>query len=57
MVYLETLWNENNTKYEKIFSNKEIIISIKFKTNDKWNGIQYLTKEQTYTKSYPFMFS
>ena len=57
IIYLEPLKKENNVEYEKIFSNKEITISIVFKTNDKCNGIQYLTKEQTYTKNYPFMFT
>lgn len=52
-----SLKNKNNKEYENIIQKKEIIISIEFKTNEKCNGIQYLTKEQTRSKSHPFMFT
>ena len=57
IIYLESLKKENNNEYEKIFKEKLISISIKFNTNEKCNGIQYLTKEQTHSKQYPFMFT
>ena len=57
IINLEPLKNENNEEYEKMFKDKEITICIQFNTNEKCNGIQYLTKEQTYTKQYPFMFT
>ena len=57
IIYLESLKGEKNLEYEKIFQDKLIKISIGFKTNEKCNGIQYLTKEQTHSKQYPFMFT
>ena len=57
IIYLESLKNANNEEYNKIFKDKLIKISIEFKTNEKCNGIQYLTKEQTHSKQYPFMFT
>ena len=57
IINLESIKEENNSEYEKIFNDKLVTICIAFKTNEKCNGIQYLTKEQTYTKKYPFMFT
>ena len=57
IIYLDSLKNKNNEEYEKIFKDKTITIGIKFNTNEKCNGIQYLTKEQTHSKQYPFMFT
>ena len=57
IINLESIKEENNSEYEKIYNDKLVTICIAFKTNEKCNGIQYLTKEQTYTKKYPFMFT
>ena len=57
VINILSLKNKNNKEYENIIKKKEIIISIEFKTNAKCNGIQYLTKEQTRSKSHPFMFT
>ena len=57
IINLESLKKENNEEYEKIFKDKLVTINIKFNTNEKCNGIQYLTKEQTLSKKYPFMFT
>ena len=57
IINLESIKEENSSEYEKIFNDKLVTICIAFKTNEKCNGIQYLTKEQTYTKKYPFMFT
>ena len=57
VINLSALKDKYKKEYDNIFLNKNIIISIDFKTNENCNGIQYLTKEQTRTKSYPFMFT
>ena len=57
VINLLSLKEKDNKEYENVFNKKEIIISIDFKTNENCNGIQYLTKEQTRTKEYPFMFT
>ena len=57
IIYLDSLKKENEEEYEKIFQDKLITIKIEFNTNEKCNGIQYLTKEQTHSKQYPFMFT
>ena len=57
VINLSSLKNIDKKEYENIFNKKKIIISIDFRTNENCNGIQYLTKEQTHTKSYPFMFT
>jgi len=57
VINLSSLKEKGQKEYENIFNKKEITISIDFKTNEKCNGIQYLTKEQTRTKAYPFMFT
>ena len=57
IINISSLKEKEPKEYENIFNKKEITISIDFKTNEKCNGIQYLTKEQTRTKAYPFMFT
>ena len=57
VINLLSLKEKDNKEYENVFNKKEIMISIEFKTNENCNGIQYLTKEQTRTKEYPFMFT
>ena len=57
IIYIDSLKNNNERIYEKIFKDKLITISLEFKTNENCNGIQYLTKEQTHSKEYPFMFT
>ena len=57
IINLEFLKKENSIEYDKIFQDKLITINIEFKTNENCNGIQYLTKEQTHSKKYPFMFT
>ena len=57
VINISSLKEKNKKEYEKIFNKKEITINIEFTSNEKCNGIQYLTKEQTRTKSYPFMFT
>ena len=57
VINLSALKDKYKKEYDNIFLNKNIIISIDFKTNENCNGIQYLTKEQTRTKPYPFMFT
>ena len=57
VINLSALKDKYKKEYDNIFLNKNIIISIDFRTNENCNGIQYLTKEQTRTKSYPFMFT
>ena len=57
IINISSLKEKEPKEYENIKKKKEITISIDFKTNEKCNGIQYLTKEQTRTKAYPFMFT
>jgi leukotriene-A4 hydrolase len=57
IILLDSLKKENKSEYDKIFQDKSLTISIAFNTNEKCNGIQYLTKEQTHSKQYPFMFT
>ena len=57
VINLLSLKKKNNNEYDKIYYRKELNLSIDFKTNDKCKGIQFLTKEQTRTKTYPFMFT
>ena len=57
IIKLESLKQDHNSELEKIFLDKYLKISIDFRTNEKCNGIQYLTKDQTHSKKYPFMFT
>ena len=56
MINLISLIDKNNKEYDKIYYKKELNLIINFKTNDTCNCIQFLTKEQTRSKAYPFMF-
>ena len=44
-------------EFKKLSQSKLLFLLIKFITTEKCTGIQFLTKEQTYTKKYPFMFT
>ena len=44
-------------EYNKLSKSKTLMLCIKFITTENCTGIQFLTKEQTYTKKYPFMFT
>ena len=57
IISLENIKNNCKDEYEKILQSKELILCIKFITTEKCTGIQFLVKEQTYTKKYPFMFT
>ena len=56
-ISLENIEKNSPEQYKKISESKNLIIRIKFITTEKCTGIQFLTKEQTYTKKYPFMFT
>ena len=57
IISLENIEKNSSEQYKKISESKNLTIRIKFITTEKCNGIQFLTKEQTYTKKYPFMFT
>ena len=57
IINISSLKDKNNKEYNDIMKSKKIVVKINFKTNENCNGIQYLTKEQTHTKQYPFMFT
>ena len=57
VIYLENIKNNSESDYKKILESKTLMIRIQFLTTEKCTGIQFLTKEQTYTKNYPFMFT
>ena len=57
VINLLSLKDKNNNEYDKIYYKKELMLNIDFKTNNKCNGIQFLTKEQTRSKTFPFMFT
>ena len=57
IIYLDNIKKNNESEYKKIIESKSLMIRIKFITTEKCTGIQFLTKEQTYTKKYPFMFT
>ena len=56
-IFLDDFEKDHNEEYLKCIKEKKITIKIGFISSEKCNGIQYLTKEQTYTKNYPFMFT
>ena len=56
IIYLENIKN-SELEYKKIINSKSLTIRINFITSQKCTGIQFLTKEQTFTKKYPFMFT
>ena len=57
IISLENIEKNSPEEYQKLNESKNLIIRIKFITTEKCTGIQFLTKEQTYTKKYPFMFT
>ena len=57
VINLLSLKSQNSNEYDRIYYKKQLILYIEFRTNEYCNGIQYLTKEQTYTKNYPFVFT
>ena len=57
IISLENIEKNSSEKYKKISETKTLIVRIKFITTEKCTGIQFLTKEQTYSKKYPFMFT
>ena len=57
VISLENIKKNSPEEYNKIKETKTLLVRIKFITTEKCTGIQFLTKEQTYTKKYPFMFT
>ena len=57
IISLENIEKNSPEKYKHISETKNLIVRIKFITTEKCTGIQFLTKEQTYSKKYPFMFT
>ena len=57
ITYLDNIKANSDSEYKKIFQSKSLMIRIQFITTEKCAGIQFLTKEQTHTKKYPFMFT
>ena len=56
-ISLENIEKNSPEEHKKILESKTLIVRIQFITTEKCTGIQFLTKEQTYTKKYPFMFT
>ena len=56
-ISLENIEKNSPEDHKKILESKTLIVRIQFITTEKCTGIQFLTKEQTYTKKYPFMFT
>ena len=56
-ISLENIEKNSLEDHKKILESKILIVRIQFITTEKCTGIQFLTKEQTYTKKYPFMFT
>ena len=57
IIYLENIKKNYELEYKKIINSKSLIIRINFIITEKCTGLQFLTKEQTHTKKYPFMFT
>ena len=57
VISLDNLEKNSPKEYKKVFDSKFLMLRIKFITTEKCTGIQFLTKDQTYTKKYPFMFT
>ena len=57
IIYLDNIKSKSESDYNNIFASKSLMLHIQFITTEKCTGIQFLTKEQTYTKKYPFMFT
>ena len=57
IISLDNVEKNSPEAYKKISESKSLMVRIKFITTEKCTGIQFLTKDQTYTKKYPFMFT
>ena len=57
IISLDNIEKNSPEEFNKLKESKTLIVRIKFITTEKCTGIQFLTKEQTYTKKYPFMFT
>ena len=57
IISLENIEKNSPENHKKILESKTLLVRIKFITTEKCTGIQFLEKEQTYTKKYPFMFT
>ena len=57
IISLENVEKNDENEYKKLSQSKILFLLIKFITTETCTGIQFLTKEQTYTKKYPFMFT
>ena len=57
IISLDNIEKNSPEAYKKISESKSLMVRIKFITTEKCTGIQFLTKDQTYTKKYPFMFT
>ena len=57
IISLENIEKNSPESHKKMLESKTLLVRIKFITTEKCTGIQFLTKEQTYTKKYPFMFT
>jgi len=57
IISLDNVEKNSLEAYKKISESKSLMVRIKFITTEKCTGIQFLTKDQTYTKKYPFMFT
>ena len=57
IISLENVEKNSPDEYKKLSQSKVLVLYIKFITTENCTGIQFLTKEQTYTKKYPFMFT
>ena len=57
IISLENVEKNTQDEYTKLSKSKILVLLIKFITTETFKGTQFLTKEQTYTKKYPFMFT
>ena len=51
IISLDNIEKNSPEAYKKISESKSLMVRIKFITTEKCTGIQFLTKEQTYTKN------
>ena len=57
IVSLENIEKDSPENYQNLQNSKFLIIRFRFITTEKCTVIQFLSKEQTYSKKYPFMFT
>ena len=57
IIFLSDFKSNYESEYNKCIDSEKMTISIEFITSEFCNGIQFLTKEQTNSKNYPFMFT